>query len=63
MASSRRTGRLSGWQAEGVGGDIDKIVTEAHERFEKIWQGDIKKMTAEAMNKCHELLRELFLER
>lgn len=58
VASSRRTGELYEWQAEGVGADIEMIAAEVHERFEKIWQGDIKQMTAEAMDKYNELLRD-----
>lgn len=58
VASSRRTGQLYEWQAEGVGADVEKIAAEAHERFEKIWQGDIKQMTAEAQATFQKLLAD-----
>ncbi|TVY90612.1 FAD-dependent monooxygenase [Lachnellula willkommii] len=48
VASSRRAGELYEWQAEGVHHDIARIAAEVHERFEKIWQGDVKQMTADA---------------
>jgi salicylate hydroxylase len=56
VASSRRTGELYEWQAEGVGYDVEKVAAEVHERFEKIWQGDIKKMTADAQVNLEKLL-------
>lgn len=56
VASSRRTGELYEWQAKGVGADMEKIAAEVHERFEKIWQGDIKKMIAEAQAALQKLL-------
>lgn len=46
--SSRRTGELYEWQADGVGHDIAKAADEIRERFEKIWQGDIKTMISDA---------------
>ncbi|KAH8660361.1 putative salicylate hydroxylase [Xylariales sp. PMI_506] len=48
VASSRRTGQLYEWQAEGVGADVAKIAAETRERFEKIWKGDINQMIADA---------------
>ncbi|KUJ08794.1 salicylate hydroxylase [Mollisia scopiformis] len=56
VASSRRTGELYEWQAQGVGYDIEKIGAEVHERFEKIWQGDIKQMIANAQAAFQRLL-------
>lgn len=56
VASSRRTGELYEWQAQGVGADVAKIAAETHERFEKIWQGDIKQMIAEAQATLQKLL-------
>jgi salicylate hydroxylase len=56
VASSRRTGELYEWQAKGVKDNIEMIAAEAHERFEKIWQGDIKKMIAEAQETFQKFL-------
>jgi salicylate hydroxylase len=56
VASSRRTGELYEWQAPGVGADIPKIAEEVYGRFEKIWQGDVKQMTAEAQTIFQKLL-------
>lgn len=57
VASSRRTGELYEWQTEDVGDNIEKIAAEVHERFEKIWQGDIKQMTTEAQETFQKLLK------
>ncbi|ESZ96191.1 putative salicylate hydroxylase [Sclerotinia borealis F-4128] len=51
VASSRRTGELYEQQTQDIGADVEKIAAEAHERFEKIWQGGIKQMTTEVMDK------------
>lgn len=58
VASSRRTGELYEWQAQGVGRDMGKIAEEAHERFEKIWQGQISVMTKEALDVLEKLVEE-----
>jgi len=47
VQSSRRTGDLYEWRAEGVGKDISKIETECRERDEKIWNGQISEMIEE----------------
>ncbi|RDW79370.1 salicylate hydroxylase-4 [Coleophoma cylindrospora] len=56
VASSRRTGELYEWQAKGVGADVEKIAAEAHDRFEKIWNGDIAQMIAEAQTEFQKIL-------
>lgn len=58
VASSRRTGELYEWQADGVGDDMEKIAAEVRERFEKIWNGDIKEMIADAQAKFENMIAE-----
>jgi len=48
VQSSRRTGDLYEWRAEGVGKDFEKIHKECKERDEKIWDGQVDDMIAEA---------------
>lgn len=48
MQSSRRTGKLYDWRAEGVGRDIRKIEKECKERNDVIWNGQVKEYIVEA---------------
>ena len=51
VESSRRSGDLYEWRAEGVGKDFAKIEHECRERDVKIWNGQIDDMIKEAMQK------------
>lgn len=48
IQSSRRTGNLYDWMAEGVGKDVKKIEKECRERDEKIWNADMGEMVEDA---------------
>jgi len=48
VRSSRRTGELYEWRAEGVGRDVGKIFAECRERDESIWGSRIGDLVAEA---------------
>lgn len=48
VQSSRRTGDLYEWRAEGVLDDIKKIEEECRDRDEKIWNGQISAMIEQA---------------
>ncbi|KAM3083580.1 hypothetical protein ACMFMG_004226 [Clarireedia jacksonii] len=56
VASSRRTGQIYEWQAEGVGRDMEKAVVELRERYEKIWNADISDMIREAKEHFEKVL-------
>jgi len=47
VQSSRRTGDLYEWRAEGVGRDVEKIEQECRERDERIWNAQISDMIEE----------------
>lgn len=57
VQSSRRTGDLYEWRAEGVGDDVEKIHAECEERNGKIWNRQIDDMIAEAKQCVARLLR------
>ena len=57
VQSSRRTGDLYEWRAEGVGRDIEKIHAECKERDERIWEADIGEMVQEAKRSLATLLQ------
>jgi salicylate hydroxylase len=44
IQSSRRSGDLYEWRADGAGDDVQKIETECRERDEKIWNAQIMDM-------------------
>ncbi|THZ86696.1 putative salicylate hydroxylase [Aureobasidium pullulans] len=48
VQSSRRSGDLYEWRAEGVGKDFKKIENECRERDEKLWNGQVKEYIEEA---------------
>lgn len=48
VQSSRRSGDLYDWRAEGVGKDLEKIEEECRASNEKIWNGQIDEMVKEA---------------
>jgi salicylate hydroxylase len=48
VQSSRRSGDLYEWRAEGVGTDIPKIEEECRWRDEKIWNGQVSEYIQEA---------------
>jgi salicylate hydroxylase len=48
VSSSRRTGDLYEWRAEGVGEDIEKIHKECVERDERIWNVQVKELMRQA---------------
>ncbi|KAK0247641.1 hypothetical protein B0A54_15791 [Friedmanniomyces endolithicus] len=48
VQSSRRTGDLYEWRAEGVGRDVGKIYEECKERDERIWDSQIEELVVEA---------------
>jgi len=48
VQSSRRSGNLYEWRAEGVGKDFAKIEKEVRERCEAIWNGQVTDFIAEA---------------
>jgi salicylate hydroxylase len=48
VQSSRRSGDLYEWRAEGVGRDFKKIEEECRERDEKLWNGQVKEYIEEA---------------
>lgn len=48
VQSSRRSGDLYEWRADGVGNDVEKIHAECKERNEQIWNAQIDDMIAEA---------------
>lgn len=48
VQSSRRSGDLYEWRAEGVGRDMKKIEQECRERDETIWNGQVKEYIEEA---------------
>ena len=50
VQSSRRSGDLYEWRAEGVGKDFKKIEDECRERDEKIWDGQVSEYIKEAKN-------------
>ena len=56
VESSRRTGDLFEWRAEGVGSDVKKIEQELYERHQVIWQGDIYQMIHESKSMLQHLL-------
>lgn len=56
VQSSRREGDLYEWRAEGVGADANKIAAECKTRCEKIWDGQINEMIAEAKRSLASLL-------
>lgn len=49
VQSSRFTGDLYEWRAEGCGSNIEKIQEEVIARNEKIWNYDLKKAVEEAL--------------
>jgi len=51
VSSSRRTGDLYEWRADGVGKDISKIHTECKERDDKIWNFQINDLIKDAKQK------------
>ncbi|TKA82499.1 hypothetical protein B0A55_01241 [Friedmanniomyces simplex] len=57
VQSSRRTGDLYEWRAEGVGNDVEKIHAECKERDEKIWDSQIEEMVAEAKQSLAAILK------
>jgi len=60
VQSSRRTGDLYEWRAEGVAKDIDKIEKECRERDVRIWNGQIDEMIdegREALGKALEVVK------
>lgn len=57
VQSSRRTGDLYEWRAEGVGQDIEKIHAECKERNDQIWNGQIDEMIAEAKQRLARILK------
>jgi salicylate hydroxylase len=48
VQSSRRSGDLYEWRAEGVGRDFKKIEEECRERDEKLWNGQVEEYIEEA---------------
>lgn len=48
VQSSRRSGDLYEWRAEGVGKNFGKMESEIRSRCEKIWEGQAKDYFAEA---------------
>lgn len=48
VQSSRRSGDLYEWRAEGVGRDVKKIENECRERCDKIWNGQVTEYIQEA---------------
>ena len=48
VQSSRRSGDLYEWRAEGVGRDIAKIAEECRWRDDKIWNGQVSEYIQEA---------------
>lgn len=48
VQSSRRSGNLYQWRAEGIGHDIEKIATEMRERTGKLWAPEIQDLVNEA---------------
>ncbi|KAI5272571.1 putative salicylate hydroxylase [Aureobasidium subglaciale] len=48
VQSSRRSGDLYEWRAEGVGKDFEKIEEECRSRDEKLWNGQVKDYIEEA---------------
>lgn len=57
VQSSRRTGDLYEWRAEGVGEDIAKIHEELQWRCDRIWKGDVSEMCAEAREELDKRLK------
>ena len=57
--SSRRTGDLFEWRADGVGADIEKIRQELEERHRVIWDGDIEAYCDEAVGRVRAVVEGL----
>lgn len=58
VQSSRRTGNLYEWRAEGVGEDLDKISAELRERTVKLWNSEIQDLVDEANVDLARVLKE-----
>ena len=56
VQSSRRSGDLYEWRADGVSGDVEKIADECRESNKLIWQGQISEMIDNAKVELHGLL-------
>ena len=56
VQSSRRTGNLYEWRAEGAGDDIQKIAEECQERGDKLWKAQISDMVEEAKKELGNVL-------
>lgn len=56
VQSSRRSGDLYEWRAEGVGRDIKKIENECKERCEIIWNGQVSEYIKEAKELLYKTL-------
>lgn len=56
VQSSRRTGDLYDWRAEGVGENIEHIAKECRERNGILWNGQISEMVEEAKKELGKVL-------
>jgi len=57
VQSSRRSGDLYEWRAEGVGRDIKKIESECRERDEIVWNGQVSEYIDQAKEILGRVLR------
>ena len=58
VRSSRRSGDLYEWRAEGVGDNIEKIAQECRESNKIIWDAQISNMVNEAKEELYRILRD-----